>query len=433
MKKLILIVMFFILVFMAGMVAQASSEISETLYGAEWAKGVDELMWGNAGTMVADPSIHLVLNSFEDATGIKIIPIEIPGSCVPEYTKAMNLKESSFDTMWLASTRFFPDFYRLGWTIPLDDMVNEEMKSKWAPSAVKAFTYDGKLMAIPHLNSVRILLIRGDLLKKAGLEVPKTWEDMVKVAKALTIDKNGDGNIDQWGYIYEAGPGNPAIETFTTFLYTAGGSLWNKDGTPAFNSPEGLKSLQFMVDLVNKYKVSTPEVVNFREGNLGDFFMSGGAAMIEIDMSMDVKDAIAKWGEDSVIGIVPPHPAGVKDPKYYTKPVGVCVSKFARHPEAAKHLALTFGTWDTALLSGVVEGDTPAYMPIFDNWYFKKQFPFADQIKIEQMNGKTETHSFYSIIEETFRIGIQSAIRQTKTPQEALDWMVEEMKKENVF
>jgi len=433
MKKLILMVMIFVLVFMVGMVVYAGSELGEMLYGAEWIKGVEELQWGNAGTMGGDPSIHLVLNSFEDATGIKIIPVEIPGSQVPEYTRAMTLKEKTFDTMWLASTRFFPDFPKQGWVIPLDDMVTEEMKSKWAPSAIEALSYDGKLMAIPHLNSVRILLVREDLLKEAGLEVPKTWEDIVEVAKTLTIDKNGDGNIDQWGYIYSAGAGESAMETFTSFLYTAGGSLWNEDGTPAFNSPEGLKVLQFMLDLVHKYKVTSPEVVEFREGDLGDLFLSGGAAMVEFDMSKDVVDAIAKWGKEAVNGVAPPHPADAKDPKCFTKPIGVSVSKFANHPEAAKHLALMFGTWNTAWFTGVVEGDTPAYMPIYDNWYFKEHFPFADKVKSIQLNGKTETHSFYSVIEEVFRVGIQSAIRQTRTPQEALDWLVEKMKKENVF
>ena len=137
--------------------------------------------------------------------------------------------------MWLASTRFFPDFPRLGWIIPIGDMVNEEMKSKWAPSVIEAFTYDGKLMAIPHLNSVRILLVRKDLIEEAGLKMPETWDDIVKVGKALTVDKDKDGNIDQWGYIYQAGEGESPIETFTSFLYTAGGSLWNEDGTPAFN------------------------------------------------------------------------------------------------------------------------------------------------------------------------------------------------------
>jgi len=433
MKKLFVLAMIFILVFMVGMVAYAGSELGEMLYGAEWAKGVDELKWGNAGTMGGDPSIHLVLNCFEDATGIKIIPIEIPGSQVPEYTRAMTLKEATFDTMWLAATRFFPDFAKQGWVIPLDDMVTEEMKSKWSPSTIEALSYDGKLMAIPHLNSVRILLVRKDLLKEAGLEVPKTWEDIVEAAKVLTIDKDGDGNIDQWGYIYSAGAGESAMETFSSFLYTAGGSLWNEDGTPAFNSPEGLKALQFMIDLVHKYKVSSPEVVDFREGNLGDLFIAGGAAMVEFDMSKDVVDSIAKWGKDAVGGVAPPHPADVKGPKYFAKPLGVCVSKFASHPEAAKHLALMFGTWNTAWLTGVVEGDTPAYIPIFDNWYFSEHFPFADQVKYIQVNGKTETHSFYSVIEEVIRVGIQSAIRQTRTPQEALDWMVEKMKKENVF
>ena len=47
------------------------------------------------------------------------------------------------------------------------------------------------------------LFYNKDAFDAAGLEYPNenwTWDDFLAAAKALTIDKNGDGEIDQWGY-----------------------------------------------------------------------------------------------------------------------------------------------------------------------------------------------------------------------------------------
>ncbi|UVI31705.1 extracellular solute-binding protein [Paenibacillus spongiae] len=63
--------------------------------------------------------------------------------------------------------------------------------------ALKNATFDGKLMAIPgavfESDSIQLLWIRKDWLDKLGLEVPKTLEDIEKVAKAF-IEKDPDGN-----------------------------------------------------------------------------------------------------------------------------------------------------------------------------------------------------------------------------------------------
>ncbi|OXM83471.1 extracellular solute-binding protein [Paenibacillus rigui] len=63
--------------------------------------------------------------------------------------------------------------------------------------AMKAVTFNGKMMAIPNVTAeadmVHMMWIRKDWLDKLGLEVPKTLDDLEKVAKAF-VEKDPDGN-----------------------------------------------------------------------------------------------------------------------------------------------------------------------------------------------------------------------------------------------
>ena len=69
---------------------------------------------------------------------------------------------------------------------------------------------DGELMAIPApaitAGGINEMWIRQDWLDKLGLEAPRTWDELVKVAEAfVTQDPDGNGEDDTIGIL---GPSN---------------------------------------------------------------------------------------------------------------------------------------------------------------------------------------------------------------------------------
>jgi multiple sugar transport system substrate-binding protein len=67
---------------------------------------------------------------------------------------------------------------------------------------------------------------------------------------------NGDGKIDEWGLSFPIQAGTGTVYYYITFLWQAGGELYNADYTKvAFNSPAGVEALQFWMDLVYKHGV----------------------------------------------------------------------------------------------------------------------------------------------------------------------------------
>lgn len=112
---------------------------------------------------------------------------------------------------------------------------------------------DGKLVTIPARSYAPsdLLFIRQDWLDKLGLPVPKTIEDIKKVAIAFTNnDPDGNGKKDTYGLTSGAGLGNFRF-IFSAFGTSTPGDYMMKDGKLAYTSimPEMQKALEFLHEL----------------------------------------------------------------------------------------------------------------------------------------------------------------------------------------
>jgi len=119
-----------------------------------------------------------------------------------------------------------------------------------------------------------------DLLKEAGLpseitSLPESGEDFVSWLKKLTVDTNGDGKIDRWGMI---APLDWFREwSFYSGIWQNGGKILSEDKKQCFfNSEASHKSLQFLVDLIHKHKVMSPELA---QNPFLAFYQAKSAAM----------------------------------------------------------------------------------------------------------------------------------------------------------
>lgn len=105
-------------------------------------------------------------------------------------------------------------------------------------TALKQATYDGKMMAIPQVGSSAdtspILWIRQDWLDQAGLQSPKTMDDVINVAKAFTEnDPDQNGKKDTYGLGLEKNlfGGEFDLNGFFNGYHALTGNLWMKDSS----------------------------------------------------------------------------------------------------------------------------------------------------------------------------------------------------------
>lgn len=120
-------------------------------------------------------------------------------------------------------------------------------------------TVNGEVWTMPFSMSNQILLYNKDKFREVGLDPdtpPTTWDELVEYSKLLTRDVDGDGRVDEWGINFTTRANVGAVYAFITFIWQAGGRIYNDDYTAAaFNEPEAVEAVNFLRDLAHKHKV----------------------------------------------------------------------------------------------------------------------------------------------------------------------------------
>lgn len=97
------------------------------------------------------------------------------------------------------TARFLWGYVDQGFIAPLDPWISKtDILSHWAPDQ-SLMKIKGQTYALEMLSYSFGLFYNKQMLADAKVEVPKTLEELVAAAKALTKDRDGDGRIDQYG------------------------------------------------------------------------------------------------------------------------------------------------------------------------------------------------------------------------------------------
>ncbi|HMA31993.1 MAG TPA: ABC transporter substrate-binding protein [Casimicrobiaceae bacterium] len=215
--------------------------------------------------------------------GIKLKPI-YSGSYQESIAKALTAAKSGDPpvTSILLST----DMYTLideDAIIPFDDLVKSADDKAWLKSFYPAFMENsqtgGKTWGIPFQRSTIVLYYNKDAFREAGLDPnrpPATWAEMTADAEKLTR-RDASGKVTQWG-VEIPSSGFP-YWLFQALAIENGANLMNAAGTEVYyDKPEVVGALQYWVDLVDKYKVHPPGIVDW--GTTPKDFFERKVAMI---------------------------------------------------------------------------------------------------------------------------------------------------------
>ena len=135
----------------------------------------------------------------------------------------------------------------------------------------------GPLYALPYVGNSQLFFYRKDLFEKHSLKPPATWNDVLVAAKTIhEKETEGANGAKIYGYVMRAAQGNAAVADFMPIFWAFGGEMFDTNGKPTVNSPEGIAALEFMLEL-GKY--SPPGYVSFNAAEVGAHLLQGTAAM----------------------------------------------------------------------------------------------------------------------------------------------------------
>lgn len=168
-----------------------------------------------------------------------------------------------------------PAYASQGWIAPLPQaVIPDSMRKDYWPPTLDEMMWDGQLYALGLETNSHLLFYNTSILSKAGLTPPQHWEELMRLGSHLTIDLNNDGLPDQWALEMTLGWGEYGMWICSAWIWQNRGEIY-KDGKILVDRPEAIDAMQFMGDLVHKYRV-IPGPGQQQQG----FFQEGAAMVI---------------------------------------------------------------------------------------------------------------------------------------------------------
>ncbi|WP_192809455.1 extracellular solute-binding protein [Actinomadura rudentiformis] len=238
--------------------------------------------------------------------------------------------------------------------------------------------WENDITGLPYTPVFVFNIYNNALLRRAGVKPPRDYDDLVRVARAVTERVDG-----AYGVVMNNQTGTAVGQAYFEYIYNMGGKPFASeypgspdyyaDMTPQFTSPQSIA----VVDLFKKLlKYQPPERMNVAWDARFDAFARGRAALMStwnFDISPLLDPKLSVVGDD--FGVQPIlHKKGVT----LNTPVGgweIAINRHARN----KDLAWDFMVWFTSPQVGTrfaSAGGFPTRYSVLDNQELARRFPY---------------------------------------------------------
>jgi multiple sugar transport system substrate-binding protein len=308
------------------------------------------------------------------------------------------------------------------WSEPLDKYFPGEERSRILNSALESCYYENKLVAVP-VNMVQgILYYREDILKKVRnsddiirkIDNGITWDEFIKLKNTL--------NLRTPFYIFTASNYEGLICCFMELVLSLDRNYFNNHGFN-FNTPEAEKSLQLLVDIVNKYNASSKEVTKFTEVPSYEYFIKNDGLFIRgwPSYDKDFKEAPFDLKKEGNLKKAPLPYFKTGVPTSVIGGWNLMVSKFSNK----KDKAIDFIKFLLKDESQEIFYTESGYYPVINNFYtkpeYQKEYPEIENYKKFMKSGIHRPANInYTKYSKIMSFYFNAAIKREITVKQAL-------------
>ncbi len=324
-----------------------------------------------------------------------------------------------------------------GVIVPIQKFIDEDKTfdvNTLVPQVRGYYTIGGKLYSMPFNSSNPVIYYNKTLFKKAGLDPnnpPTTWEEFEKVARKLTIKK--DGKTIQYGFT--SGLIGWFFEQYmavqNALMFNNGNGRIKRATKAVFDSPAGLRIFNFWNNMIQE-----GIMINGGPGwdNANAIFASQKAAML-LDSTSDVGMMLqqAKEGHFELGVMALPHPADV--PYGGVIIGGASLWMINTHNPAKEQAAWTFLKWLEQTPQQVQWSEGTGYFPInknaitkmmYQGFYAKYPQYLTTVFQLLMSNVTYATRGgvcgVFPKVRATIEEALSKVFNHTMTPAQALKW-----------
>lgn len=202
-------------------------------------------VWVMIGRDQADTLKTMIDQEFTPATNIKVNLNIMEGVAQKENVLLMATTTKEGPDVALNVSRGLPiDYGVRNALVDLSKLPGfEKVSSRFMPTALVPYTYEGKTFGLPQTQSFPVMFYRKDIFNALNLQVPQTWDDAYKVMAALQ-----EHNLE-----FGAGA-SASTDSFNAFLLQNGGKYYSSDNKYCtLDSNEGVKAFKEWTGLYTHY------------------------------------------------------------------------------------------------------------------------------------------------------------------------------------
>ncbi|EEH63588.1 ABC transporter, solute-binding protein [Gleimia coleocanis DSM 15436] len=234
-----------------------------------------------------------VLKPFEEEHGVDVNVTIVPWDAY-ETKYLTGVSSGNGPDVGYMYSEMIGDYISKDQLVALDEHVTDAQKENFY--FLENGKFNDKQYSIPLVvGGARLLVYNQDLLDKAGVKAPTTWEEFTEAGKKLK-EAGITPFVAPWGDA--RGTMNGA---FFPFVWQAGGELFEADGSATrFDSPEVIKAASYINEL-RESGIMDPNVTGMTEEITRGQFLDGKVAFI-VDTDQNAKS----WAEAGIkYGFVP--------------------------------------------------------------------------------------------------------------------------------
>ncbi|MBW8003066.1 MAG: sugar ABC transporter substrate-binding protein [Planctomycetes bacterium] len=359
-----------------------------------------------------------IIERFTAKTGIKVETNIMPWSEIDPQL-ILSVQSGNPPDVSFVRDKSFLRAMRANVLMSLDDFIERDYDESrkndyllWDQDGV----YKGKKYAF-HMHYIPVALyMRKDLMEKAGLEAPRSWDEFVKVGKALS----SQGNI---AYLFAVSPAQPtALDYLQPMIEGRGGKVLTEAGKAGFQQEAGVETYKFLKSLIYDHGISPKSTATIKYDEVTDAFSAGRVAMV-IEGAHRYKRIVNALGEENImLARIPGVDVSLPSP---TSVAGwnLGIPRGSKHPEAAwEFIKFATGT-EAQIIYTKVGGQIPVLKSVLNDQYFRSEEGAIAGWFVEYMNTAGSLAigpPTYSQLNELMSVSLQEALSDANSDVEKI-------------
>ena len=230
----------------------------------------------NAG--VEGDALKAAAADYQERFGVRMHVVELPYANLFEKQLVDLVSATGAYDVIMLDDPWFPRYVQGDRLTPLEPLFEQRglpgPDSDFLPACLAVCRHPyrtGALFALPYVGNSQLFFYRRDLFDKYGLKAPAIWSEVLRAARVIS-----EGEAGMYGYVMRAAQGNAVVADFMPLLWAFGAEMFDADGKPAVNSPQGVAALEFMLELG---RFTPPGYASFNADEVNAHLLQGTAVM----------------------------------------------------------------------------------------------------------------------------------------------------------